>query len=112
MPAYMVYICQEVLDRAGLERYWSLIGPTLEGFGARPIAAYTRFELLEGDAVDGVAVIEFPSMARAREWYESDAYRAIRHHRQEAARYIGVLAEGGNAPPDERMPHTKGRERP
>jgi uncharacterized protein (DUF1330 family) len=62
MPAYFVYMCQEVVDRSELEIYWSKIGPTLEGYGAKSVAAYTPFEHLEGDAVDGAAVVEFPSM--------------------------------------------------
>jgi uncharacterized protein (DUF1330 family) len=60
MPAYMVYICREVTDRAELETYWSKIGPTLEGRGAKSVVAYTPFEQLEGDPVDGVAVVAFP----------------------------------------------------
>jgi len=35
MPAYFVYVCQEVLDRAKLETYWREIVPTLEGYGAK-----------------------------------------------------------------------------
>jgi hypothetical protein len=45
---------------------------------------------------------------RAREWYDSDAYKAIRHLRIESARYIGVLAEGGTPLIDHRMPKTRG----
>jgi uncharacterized protein (DUF1330 family) len=66
MPAYRVYICQEVIDRKELESYWSKIAPTLKGYEARNIAAYTSFEQLEGDKVDGVAVVEFPSTEVAR----------------------------------------------
>ncbi|HET9831083.1 MAG TPA: DUF1330 domain-containing protein [Vicinamibacterales bacterium] len=65
MRAYFVYICQEVVDRSELEIYWSKIGSTLEGYGAGSIAAYTPFEQLEGDTVDGAAVVEFPSMERS-----------------------------------------------
>ena len=55
-----------------------------------------------------VGVAEFPSPERARECYDSDAYKAIRHLRVESARYIGVLAEGGTPPIDQRMPRTYG----
>jgi hypothetical protein len=58
---------------------------------------YTPFEQLEGDAVDGAAVIEFPSMELAKDWYNSPAYRAIMHHRQQGARYIGPLDGGRTA---------------
>ena len=108
-PAYLVYICQNVIDRKELETYWEKIGPTLEGYGAKSIAAYTQFEQLEGDPVDGASVVEFPSFERAREWYNSPGYRAIRHHRLNGAKYIGLLMEGGMLPPELRMPHTRGR---
>jgi len=103
MPAYLVYLCQEVTDRRELEIYWSKIGPTLEGYGARNIVAYTPFEQLEGDPVDGVAVVEFPSVEVAKAWYDSPAYVAIRPHRLRGARYIGLLTEGGALPPELRM---------
>ena len=109
MAAYFVYICLEVVDRSELEIYWSKIGPTLEGYSVRPVAAYTPFEQLEGDAVDGAAVVEFPSMEVAKDWYNSPGYRAIIHHRQQGARYIGLLMEGGMPPVELRMPHMKTR---
>ena len=109
MPAYFVYICQKVIDRKELETYWEKIVPTLEGYRAKSVAAYTQFEQLEGNPVDGAAVVEFPSFEKAKEWYNSPAYRAIRHHRMNGAKYIGLLMEGGMLPPELRMPHTKGR---
>ena len=84
------------------------IGHTLEGYGVRNVSSYAPFEQLEGEPVEGVAAVEFPSLERAREWYDSDAYKAIRHLRIEGARYIGVLAEGGIPPIDQRMPRTRG----
>lgn len=67
------------------------------------------FEQLEGDEVDGVTVAGFPSFEIAKAWYDSPAYRAISHHRENGARYIGLLVEGGAMPPELRMPHTKDR---
>jgi uncharacterized protein (DUF1330 family) len=104
MPAYLVYICKKIHDRSQLEIYWQKIGPTLQGYSAKMHAAYTRFQVLEGgDAIEGVVIAEFPSMERAREWYDSPAYAAIRHHRMQGADYLGVLVEGGMAPAEERM---------
>ena len=58
--------------------------------------------------MEAVVVVEFPSRECAREWYDSDAYKAIPHLRIEGARYISVLAEGGTPPIDQRMPRTRG----
>jgi len=109
MPAYFVYVCQEVIDRAELETHWTKIGATLEGYHSESLGSYTPFEQHDCDAVGGVAVVRFPSMDTARAWYEGPAYRAICHHRQNGARYIGLLVEAGSPPVDLRMPHTKGR---
>ena len=108
MPAYFVYVCLEVMDRSELEIYWQKIMPTLEGIAIKPIAAYTHFEHLDGPKPEGAAVFEFPSMEVARSWYNSPAYRAIRHHRERGAKYIGILMEGGALPANLRMPQTIG----
>ena len=107
MPAYFIYLCQDVTDRSELETYWAKIGPTLQGYEVKNIVGYTPFDQLEGEKIEGVAVIQFESMALARQWYDSPAYRAIRQHRIDGAKYIGVIAEGGSLPPDQRMPQTK-----
>ena len=107
MPAYFIYVCQNVTDRTELETYWAKIGPTLKGYQVKNIVGYTPFEQLEGPKIEGVAVIEFESFELAKTWYDSPAYRAIRHHRINGADYIGVIAQGGSVPADERMPQTK-----
>jgi uncharacterized protein (DUF1330 family) len=108
MAAFLLYICKEVTDRTELETYWSKIGPTLDGSGAENLAVYTKFEVLEGDQhVDGVVLTKFPSIEAAKAWYDSPEYVEVRQHRQKAAKYLGLLIEGGWVPPDERMPHTK-----
>ena len=109
MPAYFVYVYREVIDCDLLETYGSKSGPTLDCYQPRSIAACTPFQQLEGDSVDGVAVIEFPSAAIARAWYDSPGYQAIRHHREAGAHTIGLLVEGGALPLEQRMAHTKDR---
>ena len=103
MPVYMIYICHSVSDRALLEKYWSSIGPTLEGQPIKLLAAYTPFEVLEGENVLGVVVFEWPSMEAAKAWYDSPGYKAIRHLRMDNAKYTGALVEAGLAPPEERL---------
>jgi uncharacterized protein (DUF1330 family) len=108
VSAYLLYMCKGVDDRRELEEYWAGIGATLEGSGAENLAAYTRFEILEGnEGVDGVVLTEFPSFAAAKQWYDSPAYTKLREHRFRGARYFGVLIDGGWLPPDERMPQTR-----
>ena len=103
MPVYMVYVCHSVSDRAQLEKYWASIGPTLEGQPIKFLAGYTPFEVLEGENVLGAFVGEWPSMKAAKAWYDSPAYKAIRHLRMDNARYTGLLLEAGFAPQQERL---------
>ncbi|HZY69389.1 MAG TPA: DUF1330 domain-containing protein [Thermoplasmata archaeon] len=103
MTVYMIYVCHTVSERAQLEEYWASIGPTLKGHSVRYLAAYTPFEVLEGENVEGVFLAEWESMEAAKAWYESPAYRAIRHLRQDSAKYTGLIVEAGAAPPEERL---------
>jgi uncharacterized protein (DUF1330 family) len=69
-----------------MEEYWSHAGATFEGYGAKHLAAYTPFKLLEGKGpAEGIVPIEFPDMEAARRWYESAAYQAVKQYREGAA---------------------------
>jgi len=108
MPAYLVSICRSVTDRRRLEDYWANVAPSFEGYGARPLVAYTPFEVLEGDAeVKGVVLFEFPSMETARRWYASAAYQDVKQRRRGAAEFELILVDGGWRPAAERMPETR-----
>jgi len=39
------------------------------------LAAYGRYEVLEGSDLEGVVIVEFPSLEAAKDWYDSPAYR-------------------------------------
>jgi uncharacterized protein (DUF1330 family) len=110
VPAYLIATVRSVKDRRGMEEYWSRAGATFEGSGAKPLAVYTSFTLLEGKGpVEGVVTIEFPDVEAARRWYGSAAYQAVKQYREGAADIEVILVEGGVvAAPDQRMPHTKG----
>jgi len=41
-----------------------------------------------------VVIVEFPSTADARAWYDSPAYQEVVQHRFKGARYRAVLVEG------------------
>ena len=51
-------------------------------------------ESLEGAPVEGVVILEFPTFAEARAWYDSDAYKAARKHRFLGADYRALIVEG------------------
>ena len=109
MAAYLLYICKDVTDRKELEKYWEVTQVTFRGQRMKIHAAYTPFEVLEGDDdVQGVVIAEFPSFEACKAWYDSPGYVDGRQHRIRGATYLGMLVDGGYTPVDERMPHTKG----
>jgi uncharacterized protein (DUF1330 family) len=57
------------------------------------LSGYGPHEVLEGDPTEGVVIAEFPSMAAAKAWYDSPAYREAREHRFKGAVYRGILVE-------------------
>jgi uncharacterized protein (DUF1330 family) len=108
MPAYIVSICRNVTDRAGLENYWRHVGPSFEGFGARPICVYAPFDVLESRLpVEGMVLFEFPSMEAARRWYDGPAYQEAKKLRQGVGEFEMILFDEGWVAADARMPQTK-----
>jgi uncharacterized protein (DUF1330 family) len=83
MAAYLISICKSVTDRRRLEDYWANVAPSFEGYGAKPFAAYTPFEVLEGGTgVKGIVLFEFPSVEIAKRWYTSSAYQDVKRRRR------------------------------
>jgi uncharacterized protein (DUF1330 family) len=94
MPAYAVFIRQSTVDQAELDIYGPKAADSLNGHSLKVLAAYGRQEVLEGPDVEGVVIVEFPSMQEAKAWYDSPAYQEARQHRFRGAKYHAVLVEG------------------
>jgi uncharacterized protein (DUF1330 family) len=108
MPAYVVFVCREIVDQGELNTYWQRVNETLVGYKARVLMDRGRFLILEGQGpVQGVTVYEFPTKDAARNWHDSVAYQEVRQHREKGAKYLVILTEGGVPPVEQRMPHTR-----
>ncbi len=59
----------------------------MQGHAIKKHALCGKFEVLEGAEVQGVVILEFPTVAEAKAYYESPAYREAREHRFKAADY-------------------------
>ena len=88
----------EVTDPAGMKRYGDKVPDTLAPFDHHYVVRGGRPRALEGEPPKGVVVIAFDSVAKAKEWYESPAYRAIIPLRQSASKSRIYLVEGVAAP--------------
>jgi uncharacterized protein (DUF1330 family) len=108
MAAYVIATVKAVHERRGIEEYWSHAKAAFEGSGARHLAAYTPFKLLEGKGLpEAVALIEFPDMDAVNRWYESAAYQAARQHRVGAADVQIIVVDGGTVAAEHRMFHSE-----
>ena len=94
MSAFLVFIREKTLDQSELQAYWAKIRATMEGHPIKVLAAYGRHVTLEGPEVEGVVVAEFPSVEKARDWYDSPAYQEAAQHRIRGAVYRGLIVEG------------------
>ena len=94
MPAYGIFIRELTRDRSELDAYTPKAAASMAGRAMKVLAAYGRQEALEGPDVEGVVVVEFPSMAEAKAWYDSPAYREAAGHRLRGAVYRGLIVEG------------------
>ena len=94
MAAYVV-VDIEVQDAARYEEYKRLAAPSVTVHGGRYIARGGATESLEGGWVPRrLVILEFPSAAQARGWWDSEEYREARAIRQSCARTQMIVTEG------------------
>ena len=94
MTAYAVAVIRETRFGGEIKEYLQRIDDTLAPFSGRYRVHGGPYQPLEGAWSGDLVVIEFPSMEHAQGWYESDAYRAIRHLRIEHTEGDVVLVQG------------------
>jgi uncharacterized protein (DUF1330 family) len=94
MPAYIVGNV-EVTNPERYAGYTKEVGVSVAQYGGRFIVRGGRAERLEGSSEPKrVVVIEFPSVERARAWWDSDEYRDLKAIRQSASIASLFVVEG------------------
>jgi uncharacterized protein (DUF1330 family) len=99
MPAYMIFTREgPITDQSEMDTYSSMNqaawAESVATYNLKPLAAYGPMETFEGEAADGVVLLEFPTADDARGWYNSPAYQAAMAHRLKGATYRVTLVEG------------------
>ena len=98
MPAYLIGQVT-VHDSAEYDKYLAGFMDAFAPFDGRVLVATEDVEVLEGTwPRTRTVVLEFPSMAHAKRWYESPNYQAIAQHRFKAATSNLVFAGSFEAP--------------
>jgi uncharacterized protein (DUF1330 family) len=94
MAAYFI-VEIDITDPAGFEDYRKRVPATIERYGGRYLVRGGPLETIEGTwTPKRVAVLEFPSVAQAKQWYLSEDYRELKALRQRTARGSIILVEG------------------
>ena len=94
MSTYLIFTRDKTLDEHELATYSKEAAATSAGHELKALAFYGAHEDLEGAPTEGTAIIEFPSIAAAKAWYNSPSYRKAREHRFRGALYRVTLVEG------------------
>ena len=93
-PGYVIAEV-EATDPAQMKDYAAKVPATLAPFTHRFVIRGGKTESLEGEPPRGaIVVIAFDSVEKAREWYDSPAYAAIRPIRQNASKSRLFIVEG------------------
>jgi len=94
MPAYVI-VDIDIADPVRYEEYKRLAAPTVTAHGGRYLVRGGPVELLEGYGTPHrVVVLEFPTVERAKRWWDSADYRPARAIRQACARTEMILVPG------------------
>jgi uncharacterized protein (DUF1330 family) len=85
MAAYVI-VQAEVIDWDRFKEYLKESPGVIAKYGGRYIARGGETIMLEGgDESKRTVIIEFPSLQKAREWYDSEQYQRVKSLRQGAA---------------------------
>jgi uncharacterized protein (DUF1330 family) len=94
MSAYVI-VDIAVHDLERYEEYKAIAAPTVHQYDGKYIVRGGRAEQLEGErSPSRVVVLEFPTFARAKEWWASPEYAPAKVLRHETASSEMLLVEG------------------
>ena|SRR6187455_2054679 len=94
MPAYVIVEIQ-VHDPVKFEEYKKQAPASIAAYGGKYLARGGAVETLDGDwTPERVVLLEFPSMERARAWYNSEQYAEAIRLRHASATSQFILVEG------------------
>jgi uncharacterized protein (DUF1330 family) len=94
MAAYVIADVT-VTDLPAMEEYRKQVPATLAKYGGRFLVRGGAHQVVEGDwKPTRLVVLEFPSLADAQRWYDSEEYRAPKALRMQAGRTSVVIVDG------------------
>jgi uncharacterized protein (DUF1330 family) len=93
--AALVIVDIGIKDPVRYAEYKRLAAPTVTAHGGRYLVRGGKVDLLEGSwSPRRLVVLEFPSAEGARQWWDSEEYRAPKALRQQCASTEMIVVEG------------------
>jgi uncharacterized protein (DUF1330 family) len=90
-----VILTEAIHDETGMDAYGAASRASLVEYGGRVLVVDDQVEVKEGEwHGTRTVIVEYDSVERAREWYESSSYREALPLRQAAAECNVVIAKG------------------
>jgi uncharacterized protein (DUF1330 family) len=99
MATYIVITRLRTRNASELELYAKEAPAFMAGHTVKFLARFGPCEVLEGPGVEGVAILEFSTLAEAKTWYASPAYQEASQHRFRGGDYSAVIVEGSDPKP-------------
>tara|TARA_B100000795_G_scaffold127363_1_gene94962 strand:+ start:394 stop:690 length:297 start_codon:yes stop_codon:yes gene_type:complete len=82
-------------DKIAYAEYAKRAGPAIVKYGGKILVRGGKFEILEGrHEYERNVVIEFPSLAIVKEFYNSKEYQYAKSFRDGKANFNGIVIEG------------------
>ncbi|MGB2665181.1 MAG: DUF1330 domain-containing protein [Candidatus Acidiferrum sp.] len=75
MPAYIVFTRLHTRNRTELDLYAKEAATFFTDYKVKFLSRFEPCEMTEGPGVEGVAILEFPTMTEAKAWYNSPVYQ-------------------------------------
>ena len=96
MAAYVVFIREEITNQTELDAYAIEAPAAAEGHRVSFLPLNGKHEVLEGNLMEGAAILRFPTFEEAKQWYASPAYQHASTHRHRGANYRVFILEGAD----------------
>lgn len=94
MAGYLI-VDIEVTDPAAFEEYRKLVPATIAQYGGKYLVRGGAVQTVEGNwQPKRVVILEFPSVERAKQWYNSQEYAPLRAMRMKASKGSVLIVEG------------------
>jgi len=95
MSAYVIFVVNEENDAQTMKEYRENSRSSLDGRAVKVITLPScEKEVLEGDDVACIVILEFPDMQQARDWYNSEEYQKWAPLRKSVSKGSAFIVNG------------------